>query len=153
MVSMRPASPADPASHALLAEYFADRARGFPAEQGEYRTTFPDPAAFEGGRGVFLLVEDEELGPVGCGGIRLLSPGRAEVKHLYLQPRTRGRGLGRVLLSELERLAAGLGATEVVLDTNRSLAAAGGLYRASGYESTEPYNDNPNATDWYRKPL
>jgi hypothetical protein len=40
-----------------------------------------------------------------------------------------------------------------VLDTNESLEAAAGLYRTHGYESIQPYNDNPNATDWFRKPL
>ncbi|MCX7521295.1 GNAT family N-acetyltransferase [Microbacterium sp. STN6] len=78
---------------------------------------------------------------------------RFEVKHLWLSPAARGRGLGRALLTELERRAAAFGASEVVLDTNDSLEAAGGLYRASGYESIAPYNDNPNATTWYRKSL
>ena len=43
------------------------------------------------------------------------------------------------------------GAEELVLDTNASLEAAGGLYRSSGYVDIEPYNDNPNATNWYGK--
>ena len=78
---------------------------------------------------------------------------RYEVKHLYLRESTRGRGWGRDLLAELEGRATEFGADEVLLDTNRSLTAAGGLYRSAGYESVEPYNDNPNATDWYRKVL
>ena len=40
---------------------------------------------------------------------------------------------------------------ELVLDTNASLEAAGGLYRSSGYVDIEPYNANPNATNWYGK--
>ncbi len=40
-----------------------------------------------------------------------------------------------------------------MLDTNDSLAAAGALYRSAGFERIPPYNDNPNATAWYRKPL
>ncbi|HEY8590669.1 MAG TPA: PadR family transcriptional regulator, partial [Naasia sp.] len=60
---------------------------------------------------------------------------------------------GRLLLAKLERRAAGFGARTVVLDTNASLEAAGGLYRSSGYTAVEPYNDNPNATHWYRKQL
>ncbi|WAC66274.1 hypothetical protein OVA14_00250 [Agrococcus sp. SL85] len=46
-----------------------------------------------------------------------------------------------------------LGADEVVLDTNRSLEAANGLYASRGYAAIEPYNDNPNATSWFRKPV
>jgi len=56
-----------------------------------------------------------------------------------------------MLLSELENRAEALGATEIVLDTNAALDAAGSLYASSGYQSIEPYNDNPNATNWYRK--
>ena len=40
-----------------------------------------------------------------------------------------------------------------VLDTNATLEAAQALYRSSGYGEIEPYNDNPNATHWFRKEL
>ena len=40
-----------------------------------------------------------------------------------------------------------------MLDTNASLESAAALYRRSGYVSIAPYNDNPNATNWYRKTL
>ena len=87
---------------------------------------------------------------VGCGGIRRLEnaenePVRFEVKHLWMQPSARGRGWGRMLLAELEQRAAHLGAAEVVLDTNVSLATAGALYQSTGYEAIPSYNDNPNA--------
>jgi GNAT superfamily N-acetyltransferase len=141
----------DAAAHELLAEYFAYRALTFPQADG-YVTTFPAPADFTPPRGVFLVVELDGT-PVGCGGIRSLGQGRFEVKHLWLQPRTQGRGLGKALLAELELRAIALGATELVLDTNSSLAAAGGLYRSSGYSDVDAYNDNPNATDWYSKRL
>lgn len=76
-----------------------------------------------------------------------------EVKHLYVAPAGRGRGLGRALLRELEHRAAALGATRMVLDTNATLDSANHLYRAEGYLAVEPFNDNPNATDWYAKDL
>ena len=142
-----------PDAHELIAEYFAMRAETFPEHLGTYTPKFPDIADFTPPAGVFLVMIDEDESPVGCGGIRMLSPLRAEVKHLWVQPRTQGRGLGRALLTELERQAAEFGATEIVLDTNASLAAAGGLYRSSGYVNIEPYNDNPNATDWFLKTL
>ncbi|MET4704437.1 GNAT family N-acetyltransferase [Frigoribacterium sp. UYMn621] len=158
MLRWRESRVDEPAAHELLSEYFADRAAGFPAAQGLYRTTFPVAEDFIEPRGVFLIAVDESDSPLGCGGIRLLeSVGvdglRYEVKHLYLRPDARGRGLGRALLAELEERARGFGATELVLDTNASLAAAGGLYRSSGYSDIPPYNENPNATNWYRKAL
>jgi len=143
----------DPVSAALLDEYFTSRELGFVSPDGRsYLRAGPDPARFVRPAGVFVLVRDGDEA-VGCGGVRMLSPTRGELKHIWLQPRTRGRGWGRALLVELERLAADLGATEVVLDTNSSLEAAGHLYRSSGYRSIEPYNDNPNATDWFGKRL
>jgi ribosomal protein S18 acetylase RimI-like enzyme len=165
MVTWRETQTTDAAAHALLTEYFTSRELGFTG--GTYKTTFPDPAQFVPPRGVFVVAEAERLdqhgdlagepADVGCGGIRRIDSDddevRFEVKHLWLQPHTRGLGYGRALLAELERRAREFGATELVLDTNASLEAAGGLYRSAGFVGVEPYNDNPNATDWYAKRL
>ncbi|WP_127793137.1 GNAT family N-acetyltransferase [Agromyces sp. LHK192] len=160
MLRFREAAVSDGDAHALLASYFAERAAGFPPEQGVYRPTFPAPAQFAPPAGVFLVVEDDGAdgspAPLGCGGVRRIEPSpdglvRYEVKHLWLAPAARGRGAGRRLLAELEARAIAFGAEELVLDTNASLEAAGGLYRTAGFEHVEPYNDNPNATDWYGK--
>ena len=162
MVSFREVSVAEPAARALLTEYFEDRALSFPPSMGEYRPAFPSSDAFVPPDGVFLVVEDVDLAgepaDVGCGGVRRIATSalglvRFEVKHVWLQPHLRGRGLGRVLLTELERRAADFGARELVLDTNDSLVAAGGLYRSTGYVEIEPYNDNPNATTWFAKAI
>lgn len=161
MTSWRAASVDDDAALALLAEYFSSRAQGFPASQGAYRTAFPSAAQFEPPQGVFLVVEGEDLAgeaaDVGCGGIRWLDLAddisTFELKHLWLQPHVRGVGLGRALLAELESRARGFGGQRLVLDTNDSLIAAGGLYRASGFVEIEPYNDNANATRWFAKAL
>ena len=140
----------------LLDSYFAERAAGFPPEQGEYRPTYPMAQQFTPPAGVFLLVE-EGGEVIGCGGVRRIQRRpdtyevRFEVKHLWLSPAARGRGAGRRLLEELERRAVEYGAEELVLDTNASLEAAGGLYRSSGFTAIEPYNTNPNATHWYGK--
>jgi GNAT superfamily N-acetyltransferase len=152
VATFREASVDEPAAHALIAEYFDMRAETFPMDLGDYHAAFPEAAKFTPPAGVFLVVvEDGE--DVGCGGVKSLSPTRYEIKHLWIQSRMQGRGLGRALLGELERRARDFGATEVVLDTNASLVAAGGMYRSSGYEEIEPYNDNPNATHWFRKAL
>ncbi len=147
----------EPSAHELLTEYFLARATGFPSGPAAYRRSYPRPEQFAGPAGVFVMAE---LGgnDVGCGGIRLLdadstSVARFEVKHLFIRPEARGYGLGRALLDELEGLARARGATELVLDTHSSLTAAQGLYRASGFEHIEAYNDNPNATDWFGKAL
>jgi GNAT superfamily N-acetyltransferase len=155
----------DPIAQRLLAEYFSGREETFPSAQGTYRTSFPVPEQFVPPRGQFLLVlsggGDGPVDPesaVGCGGIRRIADTAAgeprfEVKHLFLRPVARGRGVGKLLLRELESRAASFGAEVIVLDTNASLEAAGGLYRSSGYVDALPFNDNPNATNWYEKRL
>ena len=152
-------SVTDAGSITLLTQYFSDRASTFP-HAGGYRTTFPTAEQFVPPRGQFLLVSEEghPRSFVGCGGIRRIDDGadgavRFEAKHLWLQPQVRGRGWGSLLLAELEKRAREFGGSEMVLDTNASLEAAGALYQRSGYEDVPPYNDNPNATNWYRKRL
>jgi len=163
MVSFADVAVTDATAHRMLSDYFAERAETFPSAQGAYRTAFPDPGQFLAPNGVFLLAYDDGV-EVGCGGVRELPVPltdteddrpvvRYEIKHLWVSPPRRGNGYGRAILAELELRARGFGATEVVLDTNESLEAAGRLYRSHGYESIQPYNDNPNATDWFRKPL
>ena len=125
MVTLRP-SPVDASdAHTLLAEYFASREIGFAHQNVTYTTTFPDPAAFEPPAGVFVVVEDDEGTPMGCGGIRLIADGphgrRYEVKHLYLRPETRGRGWGRLLLDD-DGWALAMGGCDTVLHLASPLA-------------------------------
>jgi ribosomal protein S18 acetylase RimI-like enzyme len=76
---------------------------------------------------------------------------RFEVKHVFVAPAGRGAGVATAVMDLLERAGADLGATSIVLDTNDSLVAAGAMYRGRGYQRVEPFNDNPNATAWYRR--
>ncbi|GAB3386227.1 hypothetical protein GCM10027568_04260 [Humibacter soli] len=149
----------DPIAAGLLTRYFTEREQTFPSAQGSYHVKLPDATQFVDGRGDFVIASlDGDA--IGCGGVRRIEDDvdaaggaivRFEVKHLWVDPVARGHGAGRGLLVELERRAVAMGARRLVLDTNESLAAAGGLYRTSGYRAVEPYNDNPNATHWYAK--
>lgn len=155
MPTITPAPVDSPDAHEMLTQYFLMRTANFPGHT--YTTVYPDPSVFEPPAGVFVVVRGAEGEPVGCGGIRRIDDGvrgsRYEVKHLYLRPETRGRGWGRLLMTDLERRAIGFGAADLVLDTHHTLEAAGGLYAASGFVVIDPYNDNPNATRWYGKAL
>ncbi|MGN6126299.1 MAG: GNAT family N-acetyltransferase [Humibacter sp.] len=149
----------DPIAARLLTRYFTEREQTFPSAQGSYQVKLPDANQFVDGRGDFVIASLDGTA-IGCGGVRRIEDDvdaaggpvvRFEVKHLWIDPVARGHGAGRGLLAELERRAIAMGARRLVLDTNESLAAAGGLYRTSGYLSVQPYNDNPNATHWYAK--
>lgn len=147
MLRFRATSAADPVAAGLLEGYFGERIEIWRGAGTAYQ---PKPADFS--RGV-LLVAERDGEAVGVGGIRPVEGEGMEIKHLFVTPEARGTGAGRALLHELERRAIGLGAQRMVLDTNRDLDTANRLYRAEGYAAVEPFNDNPNATDWFAKDL
>jgi ribosomal protein S18 acetylase RimI-like enzyme len=85
--------------------------------------------------------------PVGCGAIRLAD---SYIKRMWVAPAARGLGLGRRILSELERLSTSGMAR---LETHNSLPEAINLYRSMGYVEVEPFNDEPYAHHWFEKRL
>lgn len=91
--------------------------------------------------------------PVGCGALKFHDDQPAELKRMWVDPSARGLGLGRRILSELEERARLHGASEVRLETNRSLNEAIALYRSAGYEEVDPFNDEPYAHHWFEKEL
>jgi len=129
----------------------------------ELRTRFPagyDPAAgmptlrhdLTPPNGIFYVAQDEEA-VVACGALKVLDGTTGEVKHMYVQPGHRGRGIGAQILAAVEQHARSLGMTRVVLDTNGCLTEAVTMYEQKGYVSIEPYNDNEWATHWFSKEL
>ena len=72
---------------------------------------------------------------------------------MWVSPSARGLGLGRRLLSELERLAADHGVRRLRLETNRNLTEAIALYRSAGYRDVPAFNDEPYAHHWFEKTL
>jgi GNAT superfamily N-acetyltransferase len=102
--------------------------------------------------GVFVVVVRGER-VIGCGGIQHHDDATAEIKRMWIDDDSRGVGLGRRLLAHLEGRARDAGRTRVILDTNGVLTEAIAMYRSSGYEPTERYNDNPYAQHWFAKGL
>jgi drug/metabolite transporter (DMT)-like permease/GNAT superfamily N-acetyltransferase len=102
--------------------------------------------------GTFLVLYDGDE-PVGCGGLRTLGDGIAELKRMYIVPGARGRGHGRRLLTALEDEARRLGYARLRLDTAEPLREAQALYRAAGYRQIPDYNGNSAATHWFEKEL
>jgi putative acetyltransferase len=78
-----------------------------------------------------VATDDHE--PVACGAVRLIEPGTAEIKRMYVVPAARGRRIGAAVLTALEEEARTLGATRVVLETGERLTAAVALYRRAGF--------------------
>ncbi len=126
-------------------------------------------ARFEGGfdSGTSISAEPEELTPpagycvvarlggvpVGCGALKLHGEAPAELKRMWVDPGSRGLGVGRRLLESLEALARENGAKVLRLETNRALEEAIELYRKAGFEEVAPFNDEPHAHHWFEKTL
>ncbi len=96
------------------------------------------PGAYREPAGCLLLAE--EVGaPVGCVAIRPLEPPTlCELKRLYVPDAYRGRGLGRLLALRAMQEARDRGYGRVRLDTLPHMTPAISLYRALGFEETEP---------------
>jgi GNAT superfamily N-acetyltransferase len=93
--------------------------------------------------GLVLALDGER--PVGIVGVRLLGPGRGELKRMYVRHHARGTGAGRALLDEALALAADLGCTVVGLETDRdAMDTAHRLYGRRGFREVTP------ATRWGR---
>lgn len=91
-----------------------------------------DPTDVVGDSGAFLLARLGEEA-VGCGAVRMLADGRAEVKRMYVRQPAQGTGVGRALLARLEGEARSRGATGLVLEMGDSQPAALGLYESFGF--------------------
>ncbi|MEV4012437.1 GNAT family N-acetyltransferase, partial [Nonomuraea angiospora] len=67
----------------------------------------------------------------------------AEVKRVWTHPRHRREGLGRLVVRELEREAAGRGYRRIYLTTGPRQPEAVRLYLASGYDPQFDVADRP----------
>jgi len=121
---------AAPVSRALIEALNAELTGAY-AEPGATHFQL-DPEEVADGRGAFLVVHWNGE-PVGCGALRRLETGTAELKRMYIAPAVRGRGLGRRLLEALEAEARALGVRRLVLETGTRQIAALALYRAAGF--------------------
>lgn len=103
-------------------------------------------------RGV-LLIARESGDSAGCAGVRLCSPGVAELKRVWVRPESRRLGLGARLLAAAEEAAAELGAAALRLDTRSDLTEARRLYARHGYREIPPYHDGLYADHFFEKRL
>jgi GNAT superfamily N-acetyltransferase len=141
-----------PLASTLLAKYFSELASRFPDGLRDDPAHAARPDELSPPSGVFLVAYVEPR-PVGCGGLRRIDTATSEIKHMWIDPAMRGRGLGRDLLMALEQWASRLGYEVVRLDTSLHLNEALSLYRSSGYAEIAAYNENPYAAHWFEKRL
>jgi ribosomal protein S18 acetylase RimI-like enzyme len=100
------------------------------------------PGAYARPAGLLLLAYRGEA-LAGCGALRPLEPGVAELKRMWTRPTVRGRGVARAVAEAL-LAAARFQRYEVVrLDTLEWMTEARSLYRTLGFVERGPYYPNP----------
>jgi ribosomal protein S18 acetylase RimI-like enzyme len=80
---------------------------------------------------------------VAMGALRRTSPERAEIKRMRVLPDYQGRGLGQIILSELETRARAIGYKTLHLDTSVLQRVAQKLYEKNGFREVgrDTYQD------------
>jgi len=71
--------------------------------------------------------------PAGCGCFKKFDASSVEIKRMFVAEEHRGNGIGSTLLTELEKWAAELGNTEVVLEMGNRQPEAALLYQKQGF--------------------
>ncbi|MGX4734195.1 bifunctional helix-turn-helix transcriptional regulator/GNAT family N-acetyltransferase [Kitasatospora griseola] len=149
-VTLDAVDPDHPDAQHCLQSYFAEIQARFETGFDPARSLLPDAGELRPPRGLFLVARLHGE-PVGCAGLKLPPGAPAEIKRMWVAPRTRGLGLGRRFLTELETQAAQQGCEVLRLDTNKALTAAIGLYHSSGFQEVAAFNDEPYAHHWFEK--
>ncbi|WP_188195805.1 MarR family winged helix-turn-helix transcriptional regulator [Nonomuraea sp. SYSU D8015] len=145
--------PGDPSARHCMQAYADELARRFDGGFDPARGISADDQELRPPAGM-LLVATLRAEPVGCVAVKLHhDAAAAHLKRMWVDPGTRGLGLGRRLLAEAEARVAASGIRTVRLETNRALTEAIALYRASGYREVEPFNDEFYAHHWFEKRL
>ncbi|RSZ58619.1 GNAT family N-acetyltransferase [Massilia atriviolacea] len=89
---------------------------------------------------VFLVARDAAGSALGCGAY-VVRDGYGEVKRMYVDPASRGQGVGGKLLAELAQRAAAAGLPCLKLETGISQPEAIGLYERDGFLRCAPFGD------------
>jgi GNAT superfamily N-acetyltransferase len=116
----------------------ADVQRLTTAQQDEIRARYdgkeePGTPPSAADVSVVLVVRDDDGAALGCGALRALGDGVAEVKRMYVVPEARGRGVSKAVLGGLEDAARRRGWTTLRLETGPRQPEAVGLYTGAGY--------------------
>jgi len=133
-ISIGPEDPRQAEVRRIFAESGAYLQALYPSESNHV----VDVDALAGPDAVFLAARrnGELLGSI---AFRIIAPGHAEIKRMFVRSEARGIGLGRRLLSALEDAARQKHVSRISLETGIKQPQAIALYRASGYQDCPPF--------------
>lgn len=128
-LTLEPSSPDHPEAAELIDELNALLDDLYDPDENHFLLA-PEEVTRE--KGVFLIAREGDRA-VGCGAVRLLADGRAEVKRMYVRPEAQGARIASAILSRLEAEAVIRGASGLVLEMGPRQPAARRLYEAFGF--------------------
>ncbi len=92
-------------------------------------------------------------GIIGSYGVMRLESGTCELRKMYLDPRFRRRGFGKLLLEDAMLRARGLGYAVMILETASVLREAVALYESYGFQPFVAGHLSERCDQAYRKVL
>ena len=150
-IRLRVENPRSRAARYCLDRYYAELAMRFETGFDPARGISATAQELTPPHGYFVLATIHGE-PVGCGALKCHAD-HGEIKRMWVDPASRGLGIGKRILQRLEDLARERRIPLLRLETNKTLTEAQSLYRGSGYREVKPFNDEPYAHYWFEKRL
>jgi GNAT superfamily N-acetyltransferase len=94
-----------------------------------------------------VIVAYDEGKPVGCGCYKQYDGDSVEIKRMFTIPESRGKGIAKRILTELEKWAAENGFKNAVLETGSKQHEAINFYSKFGYTRIENYGQYAGNTN------
>jgi uroporphyrinogen-III synthase/GNAT superfamily N-acetyltransferase len=120
MVLIRPEDAAAAESQWMLEQYYAEIDQRFEPGLERGAVFSSEPEEVSPPTGLFLAARLNG-DPVGCGVLKIIEPGVADIKSMWISDKVRHRGVGRRLVESLVEEARILGLRPVQRETNRPL--------------------------------
>ena len=144
-ITIERADPGDADVRPLIAAHMAHSFESAPQSSNHAM----DIQALKGS-GIRFWTLSDSTGVLGCGALKPLPDGTAEVKSVHIVQAARGRGLARRLMMHLIETAHRKGTRALVLETGsmEDYKPARGLYTALGFTCCDPipgYAPDPNS--------
>lgn len=138
----------------IFAELCPNLVRWYQKHPEVFAQEFYGPQGQDSAKRVFYSVTaNTGLAIIGCGGLTQKDPQGApavgEIADIYLDQEFRGRGLGKILVSDLIGKAKKIGFEKLFLTTRKEFVAATHLYQTLGFQQVKNNKyHSANSTAW-----
>jgi putative acetyltransferase len=149
-IEIKTVPPDDRDLHDLIGRLDRELLALYPAE-GVFGVDFASPEVAK----MTFCVAYANGTPAGCGAMKPLGGGAAELKRFFVERSFRGKGIASLILEHIEAAARRSGVAVMRLETGPKQPAAIALYRKFGYREIERYGEYAGCAHSYcmEKPL